>query len=305
MPDLLIGAPISSADFPPAVWASDTTSNNNQSSTTYIPGTPTVATTFTAPTSGAVLLTVGGAGSDNGGTNAVNIAPEVRVGSVAGAVVLAADVTTRGIGTPGEVANPIYRSRTTLLTGLTPGATYYARAMHRVSGGSTADIPVREIMVTPTPLGSSAAGRPVKALDYPPAVWAQSSTQINNPVVGGYVLGTPSVTVTFTAPTSGRVLLIVGGGAGNSAGADRIFLAPEVRETSSGGALVLAPSAPARGWASDMCASAFTYGSRETVLDGLTPGQVYWAAVKYSVVNDSGPTTADIAAREIVVVPIP
>lgn len=305
MPDILVGAEIQAADFPPAVWASDNTSNANISSTTYIAGTPSVELTFVAPTSGAVLLSVGVGGSDNGGTNRIHVSPEVRVGSVAGAVVLAADVTNRGVGTPGEAAQNTHRSRTTLLTGLTAGTTYYARTMHKVSGGTTADISVREIVVVPTPLGSSFAGQQVKALDYPPAKWAQDTTTITNPTTATYITGSPEVSVTFVAPTSGRVLLVVGGGLGNSAGADRIFLSPEVRETNSGGALVLSPSVTSRGFGSDNCSSGFHYGSRESVLEGLTPGQVYYAVVKYVVAADAGAATADIAARDITVVPIP
>lgn len=306
MPDILVGAPISATDFPPAVWASDTTANSNISSTSYIAGTPTVSVTFTAPTSGAVLLSVGVAASDNGGTNRVHLSPEVRVTDVSGAVVLAADVTNRGVGTPGEASANTHRSRTTLLTGLTAGGTYFARTMHKVSGGTTADISVREIVVTPTPLGSSFAGQQVKALDYPPAKFAQDATQINNPTTASYITGTPEVSVTFVAPTSGRVLLIVGGGLGNSAGSDRVFLSPEVRLTNSGGALVLSPSVTNRGFGSDNCSAAFHYGSRESVLDGLTPGQVYYAVVKYVVsTSDAGASTADIAARDITVVPIP
>lgn len=306
MPNTLVGAQIKAEDFPPAVWASDATQNQNISSTTFIAGTPTVSVTFTAPTSGTVLLSVGVAGSDNGGTNRIHLAPEVRVGSVAGAVVLAADVTSRGVGIPGEASANAHRSRTTLLTGLTPGTTYFARTMHKVSGGATADIAVREITVMPTPLGSSFAGRPVRALDYPPAKWAQDTTQINNPTNAGYITGTPEVSVTFVAPTSGRVLLVVGGGLGNGAGGDRVFLSPEVRETSAAGALVLSPSVTSRGFGSDIAASAFHYGSRESVLEGLTPGQVYYAVVKYAVAtSDAGASTQDIAARDITVVPIP
>jgi hypothetical protein len=306
MPDILVGASISAADFPVAKWASDATSNANITSTTFIAGTPSVETTFVAPTSGAVLLSVGLGASDNGGTNRVHIAPEIRVGSVAGAVVLAADVTTRGAGTPGEASANAHRSRTTLLTGLTAGTTYYARTLHKVSGGTTADIGVREIVITPTPLGSSAAGRQVEALDYPPAVWAQDTTAINNPTTSSYITGSPAVEVTFVAPTSGRVLLVVGGGLGNSAAADRIFLAPEVRETSAGGSLVLSPSVTNRGFGSDNCAAAFAYGSRESVLEGLTAGQVYYAVCKYVVAaSDAGASTADIACRDIIVAPLP
>ncbi|MGP3917693.1 hypothetical protein [Nonomuraea sp. 10N515B] len=306
MTDTLVGAVISAQDFPPAVWASDTTANSDISSTSYIAGTPTVSVTFTAPTSGAVLLSVGVAASDNGGTNRVHLSPEVRENNVSGAVVLAADVTNRGVGTPGEASANTHRSRTTLLTGLTPGGTYFARTMHKVSGGTTADIAVREITVIPTPLGSSFAGRPVRALDYPPAVWAQDTTTITNPSNSSYITGTPEVSVTFIAPTSGRVLIVVGGGLGNSAGADRIFLSPEVRLTNSGGALVLSPSVTNRGFGSDNSSSGFHYGSRESVLEGLTPGQVYYAVVKYVVATtEAGASAADIAARDVTVVSIP
>lgn len=306
MPNILVGAPIAAADRPASVWASDTTQNNNISSTAYIAGTPTVSVTFTAPTSGAVLLSVGVAGADNGGTNRIHLSPEVRVGTVAGAVVLAADVTERGVGLPGEASANVHRSRTTLLTGLTPGTVYFARTMHKVSAGNTADIAVREITVVPTPLGSSFAGRPVRALDYPPAVWAQDVTQINNPSNSGYIAGSPAVEVTFTAPTSGRVLIIVGGGLGQGAAGDRIFLSPEVRLTNSSGAVVLTPSVTSRGFGSDIAAAAFAYGSRESVLEGLTPGQVYYARVMYAVATgDAGASSQDIAARDITVVPIP
>lgn len=308
MPDILVGAPISATDRPASVWASDTTANQNISSTTFIAGSPSVEVTFVAPTSGAVLISVGCAGADNGGTNRIHVAPEVRLGSVSGSVVLSADVTTRGVGLPGEASANVHRSRTTLLTGLTAGSTYYARTMHKVSGGSSADIAVREITVTPTPLGSSFAGRPVRALDYPPAVWAQDATQINNPSNSSYAAGSPAVETTFIAPTSGRVLIVAGGGAGQGAAqpADRIFMSPEVRLTNSSGAVVLSASVTNRGWTSDPATAGFVYGSRESVLEGLTPGQLYYARLMYLVsTGDSGASTQDIACREIVVVPIP
>jgi hypothetical protein len=305
VPDILVGAPIAAADRPASAWASDSTANSNINST-FAAGTPSVELTFVAPTSGAVLLSVGGAGADNGGTNRIFIAPEVRVGNVSGSVFLAANEATRGVGIPGEASSNVHRSRTTLLTGLTAGTTYYARTMHRASGGTTADIGVREVIVVPTPLGSSFAGRPVRALDYPPAKWAQNATAINDASNSSYITGSPEVSVTFVAPTSGRVLIVVGGGLGNAAGGDRIFLSPEVRETSAAGALVLSPSVTSRGFGSDSAASAFAYGSRESVLEGLTPGQVYYAVVKYAVATgDAGASSQDIALREIVVVPIP
>lgn len=149
------------------------------------------------------------------------------------------------------------------------------------------------------------AGQLVKALDWPPAVMAQDSTQINNPTNTSYIVGTPVVAVTFIGPTSGRVLLIVGGGVGNSAGADRVALSPEVRETNSSGAVVLSATVTERGFCAENQANGFHYGSRESILDGLTPGQVYYAVVKYVVFGDPGAQTGDIAVREIIVAPVP
>ncbi|MDF5758625.1 hypothetical protein [Spongiactinospora sp. TRM90649] len=306
MPDTLVGAIIDADDFPAAAGASDTTAINNITDTSFVAGSPQVSVTFRAPTSGAILLSVGLSARDNGGTNAIHLAPELRENDVSGAVNLAANVVTRGIGLPGEASNFAYRSRTTIRTGLTPGQVYFARCMHKVSSGTTADLQLRQITVCPAPLGSSFAGRPVQALDYPPVAWAQDTTAIDNPSNTSYSAGSPQVSVTFVAPTSGRVLLVVGGGLGNSAGADRVFLSPEVRLTNSSGALVLNASVTSHGIASDKAASRFCYGSRESVLEGLIPGQVYFARVMHTVVtSETGATSGDIAARDIGVVPLP
>lgn len=298
----LVGSVIQAGDFPSAVWAADDTTQANVSSTSYIPGSPEVSVTFVAPTSGMVLLSVGL--SARGDADRVHLAPEVRVGSASGSVVLSGDVTRRGVGTPAGIPNYVYRSRTTILGGLTPGQTYFARTLHKVSGGNTADINVRDITVAPLPLGGSYAGRPVAAQDFPDAVWAQDATQINNPNNRSFTAGSPQVAVTFTAPTSGRVLLIVGGGVGNAPG-NRIYLAPEVRETDASGAVVLTPSVTNRGFGSDHMAVGFHYGSRESVLEGLTPGKRYFARVMYAVPADGAGDNADIACRDIGVVPLP
>lgn len=151
------GQRIRGQDRPDVAWRIDTTSITQITSTTYITGSPVVDCTFTAPTSGRVWLIVGGGFEDNGGTNTVFIAPEVYLGtSAAGTLVLAADADTRGIesvggnlgGVPGGPNNHYY-TRVTMLSGLTPGATYYARLMYRVSGGSSADVPARDLAVIP------------------------------------------------------------------------------------------------------------------------------------------------------------
>lgn len=309
MADILVGTPISAGDRPAAVWASDTTIVNPIANTAFTAASPAVEVTFTAPLSGAVLLSVGLGASGLSGGQRVIVAPEIREGDVSGSVVLAANSTTeieRGCAVPGQATLNAHRSRTTLLTGLTPGGTYYGRVMYRATGANTARIDVREIVVMPVPLGGSSAGREVLALDYPPAVWAQSTTRIEAPSNSSYATGSPEVSVTFTAPTSGRVLLIVGGGLGEAAGADRIFLSPIVRVGSSSGPVVLPPSVTSRGFGSDNCSVGPHFGSRESVLDGLTPGQTYYAAVQHVVATtDAGPSTADISCREIIVVALP
>ncbi len=149
------------------------------------------------------------------------------------------------------------------------------------------------------------AGTEVLALDFPPAVWASDSTAINNPTNTAYAAGTPEVGTTFMAPTSGRVLLGVGGGIGNSATADRIFLAPQVFQgTSAAGTEVLSPTTVGRGLSSENASSGFHYGSRETVLTGLTPGTTYYVRVMHAVATDAGAQTADIACRQVLVAPL-
>lgn len=303
--DTFVGATIRSQDFPPAEWASEATAQIDITSTSFVAGSPSCEMTFVAPTSGEVLIFVGGGVRDSAG-NRVHIAPEVRVGTVAGAVQLAADVTTRGIGSSTTSTNYEYYSRITLLTGLTAGTTYYARTMQKVSGGTTGDIAIRDIGIIPTPMGGNFAGKRVKALDYPPAAWSQDTTAINNPTNSSYVAGTPEVSVTFNGPTSGRVLLCVGAGIGNSANHDRILLSPEVRLTDSSGALILSATVTERGFSSQSQAAAFHYGSRASILDGLDPGQLYFARAMYAVLTgDAGASTGDISCREIIVASLP
>lgn len=150
MTDIKVGASVKAVDFPKSVYLFDGTDQLNVSSTAYISGSPIVSVFFVAPTSGRVLLTVGAAMRDDTGTNRVHISPVVREDDAAGAAVVSADVTRRGVGSTGSAAGHEYRSRTTLVEGLEPGRTYYAHTAHKVSGGATADIGHRDIMVVPT-----------------------------------------------------------------------------------------------------------------------------------------------------------
>lgn len=134
--------------------------------------------------------------------------------------------------------------------------------------------------------------------------YASDETTISNPTNTSYAAGSPEVSVTFMAPTSGRLVLVVGGSVGNSAGGNRIFLSPEVREDDSSGDVVLSPSVIPHGYSSIRGAGGFHYGSRRTLLEGLTAGATYFARVMHVVVSaDGGTNTSDINARDITVAP--
>lgn len=153
MTDVLAGATISAAIWPAAVAANDETAINNLASTSFAAGSPVVAVTFTAPSSGRVLITISGGFRDNAGTDRAILAPEVYEGTDAlGTLVLGTTTTLETECTSAPEATAFYHvSRTTLLEGLTAGATHYARVMHKAgSGGGTADISRREIIVRPT-----------------------------------------------------------------------------------------------------------------------------------------------------------
>lgn len=152
MPSLATDTLVTGRDLPPSATASDDTLQLNLSNTSYSAGTPEVGIVFTAPTSGRVRVTVGGGARDNSGTNndRVFISPQIFLASSTGDEIVAPSVVARGYSSAGASTEFAHGSRTSLVTGLTPGETYYARAMYATSAGAgTADIAAREITVSP------------------------------------------------------------------------------------------------------------------------------------------------------------
>ncbi|MFC7380897.1 hypothetical protein [Sphaerisporangium rhizosphaerae] len=144
---------VKSLDVPPTVANYDDTLITNVASTTYLPGSPEVGVTFVAPTSGRVAITVGGGMRDNS-ANTVRIwmAPQVFAENSSGTEVLAPSVGPRGVGSLHETKEFMYVSRTSLLSGLTPGNVYYARIVYAMSSAPASpgtDIQGREIIVGP------------------------------------------------------------------------------------------------------------------------------------------------------------
>lgn len=153
MTDVRVGSKVKASWWTQTMTDVDQTAINNITSTTFITGSPTVELTFVAPESGKVLITISSGARDNGGTNRIVCAPELYLGTDASGTAVFTTATStidKELTSAGQVANFQYVSRTMLQTGLTAGATYYARLLYKVNAGTTADLNMRELIVRPT-----------------------------------------------------------------------------------------------------------------------------------------------------------
>lgn len=150
-------------------------------------------------------------------------------------------------------------------------------------------------------MSNLSAGTIVTALDFPPTVQATDNTGITNVSSTSYITGSPVVSTTFTAPTSGRVRLVVGAVFGAGGGGNRMFISPQVFEgTDASGIEVLSPSvATAVGSMSEQ--TSYSSYERASFLDGLTPGGTYFVRTVHRV---TGGATIDLLFRGVIVVPL-
>ncbi|WP_433332518.1 hypothetical protein [Spirillospora sp. CA-294931] len=133
-------------------------------STAFVPGTPQVGVTFTAPPSGCVYVTVY-AQLECEGTGYAFCGYEIRSNDASGPVVVPA---SQDIAAAQQESRFSGSGRRKLIPGLTPGQRYYARTMHRSSSGTlTATIFHRAILVEPvyTEVAPSAPPPPGDPLD--------------------------------------------------------------------------------------------------------------------------------------------
>lgn len=149
----------------------------------------------------------------------------------------------------------------------------------------------------------------VLGVDTPRTVWDQDPTLITNIFDTQAVVGSPEVSVVFRAPTSGRVNIIVGGGARDSGGAQRIFIGAEVYKSHNNQVLfqpggVFFKVADVSGYVTSPPETQFTYGQRHTILEGLIPGEEYYCPVVHWC-SAQGTGGNQISVREIIVIPIP
>ncbi|MFE7754328.1 hypothetical protein [Streptomyces sp. NPDC057429] len=149
MPDLLAGTTVLALDTPPTQSATGDSSFDATSTsytTTATAGSYSeVAVVFVAPTTGRVKWTLSGR-LINSATGGALITCEVREGATIGAGTIVESAGDRG---PSHYGATFARSGTSrLLTGLTPGSTYNARVLHRVTAG-TGSFALRELIVEP------------------------------------------------------------------------------------------------------------------------------------------------------------
>jgi hypothetical protein len=147
------------------------------------------------------------------------------------------------------------------------------------------------------------AGSTVLALDFPPTQTARDATTTTGLTNTTYqVAPSPAaaVAVTFLAPTTGRITLTVWGGLRVSSGSVRAQAGYVLRETDENGTIVseTAGSNPLIG--TNTASTSYVYQDGSTLLTGLTPGGVYWAAVS---TRTSATGAYDFADRRITVAP--
>lgn len=148
------------------------------------------------------------------------------------------------------------------------------------------------------------AGDQITTSWWPPAVQAESSTDILDISNTSFAAGSPEVGVVFKAPETGRVGIAVSGGMREDSAGNRVFMTYELfLGSSSSGTQLLAPSA-IHGISTTGCTTASldqAVGALE-MRQGLTPGATHYARIMY---NTEGGTTNDITHRRIVVFPLP
>jgi hypothetical protein len=144
------------------------------------------------------------------------------------------------------------------------------------------------------------AGTRVTTVDFPKAVWAADTTAQTNISNTEFAPGSPVVAVHITAPTSGRVRVDVSGVIRDNGGDNRGLIAYEVYDLD--GTLIVSASPRGNSMSSMNEASDYMTHSRGSLVEGLTPGEMYYVRLVQAV---SGGSSVDILARSLIVYPVP
>jgi hypothetical protein len=152
MPEIQAGDEIHSDWWPAAVENDDTTNFLDITSTSYTAGSPECSVLFEAPRSGRVAVCIAAGLQNQDAGDRVFLSWECYLGTSASGTLVQSAVDTHGVSTSGGPSSLEGTwANMVMLQGLTPGATYFARTMHRVDGGTTNDVHQRRIIVFPLP----------------------------------------------------------------------------------------------------------------------------------------------------------
>jgi len=149
------------------------------------------------------------------------------------------------------------------------------------------------------------AGQRILAQDFTAAVTASDTTTQTNitGTSGSPNAGSPTVTVTVTAPTSGKIAFTIGGRFRDAGASATMVLDWTLREGTGSGSIVLNTGDSNRRIEMTAETDARTQNwTRTYIATGLTPGQVYFAQL-YHWATPSG--SADVIARYLATVPLP
>lgn len=148
------GTNVYGLDFPPSQYDQDRTDIINLTNTVWAAGSPEVAVTVTAPTTGRVFVCVGSGTRNNAATSeSVFVSFRVFEDNADGALFQAPN-QYQGTRSCGIAASQEYQyhGNMALVSGLTPGRAYFFQVVHQTfNGAGTGDISSREILVTPVP----------------------------------------------------------------------------------------------------------------------------------------------------------
>lgn len=139
----------------PSSAASDT-DNIADTATVFAAGSPTVGTSFVAPPSGAVFITVSSYFRENLNGNLGIVSYTVRNGSTVGAGTVVGAAANANVGLiVGQAVNTsapatLNASHRKLWFGLTPGAAYNVRVEHCTTPAGSITVFYREILVEPS-----------------------------------------------------------------------------------------------------------------------------------------------------------
>jgi len=147
-------------------------------------------------------------------------------------------------------------------------------------------------------------GSTVHGRDMPPAQFDLDWTTISNITTTSYITGTPSVGVTFTAPSSGRVLVAIGCGIRNNAATtERAIVTFAILEDNIDGVVHTAVDGASGVMSQGVPLSQdFTYMGSLKMVSDLTPGKGYLCQVYYR--STAGAGTVDISSRDVSVIPL-